>query len=222
MKEQSKRPFRLAALFLAAGVLLAAAAVLSADTSRRPEVAPIERAQPAQDDPPPLSGTFFGTVALEWAMPGAYGDPLPTPTPDPGGTAPPDLGEIDFALFLVQSGGTVTGYVDLEFTLVFTTEHTVDGTAYGPAVQGTYVTPTLTIESERISLLTSGQRLMRQFRLSGELAPDEESLSGEYRETLWGYGPQPLTVIGTFTLRKAAEEEVYEKVYLPLVLKSGP
>ena len=33
----------------------------------------------------------------------------------------------------------------------------------------------------------------------------EGTLSGQYRETIWGYGPQPLTMIGTFTLRELKE-----------------
>lgn len=37
---------------------------------------------------------------------------------------------------------------------------------------------------------------------TGGTVPGQENvLSGEYRETVWGYGPRPLTIIGTFTLR---------------------
>jgi PKD repeat protein len=43
---------------------------------------------------------------------------------------------------------------------------------------------------------------MRQFRLTGQFVSEEDNiLSGEYRETVWGYGPQPLTIVGTFTLK---------------------
>lgn len=31
-------------------------------------------------------------------------------------------------------------------------------------------------------------------------------MSGQYRETVWGYGPQPLTVLGTFTLQEALSD----------------
>jgi uncharacterized repeat protein (TIGR01451 family) len=135
-------------------------------------------------------------------MPGEYSEPLPTPTPDPEGASPPDLGEIDLGLTLIQAGSTVSGYVDLDFTLVFTGEHTVDGQVFGPHVEGTFDGTNLTLTSERVSLLAAGLRLMRQFRLTGGTVPDEENaLSGEYRETVWGYGPQPLTIIGTFDLQ---------------------
>ncbi len=100
-----------------------------------------------------------------------------------------------------HDGSTISGYVDLEFTLVFTTEHVVDDTAYGPSVTGSFDGTNLTLTSERVSLSSAGRSLMRQVRLTGQMVSEEENvLSGEYRETIWGYGPQPLTIVGTFTL----------------------
>jgi uncharacterized repeat protein (TIGR01451 family) len=186
------------------GLILLAAVALPAGAARWLGAARGEPARPAQAGAAALNGTYVGTVKLDWALPGEFSDPLPTPTPDPEGPSPPDLGEIDLGLRLSQSDGTVSGYVDLEFTLVFTTEHTVDATPFGPSVAGTFDGTDLSLTSERLSLISAGQRLMRQFRLTGEMAPDQDHvLSGEYRETLWGYGPQPFTIIGTFSLARA-------------------
>ena len=149
---------------------------------------------------------YIGVVELECGMPGEFSDPLPAPDPDPE-APPPDLGEIDLALELVRSGDTVSGYVDLEFTLVFTQRHEVNSTWYGPGVEGTFDGTNLALTSERVSLEMAGKQLMRQFRLIGAAVPGQEgTLSGEYRETVWGYGPQPLTVVGTFTLKEAQSE----------------
>jgi uncharacterized repeat protein (TIGR01451 family) len=202
MDTQNRLPMQIAAGVLALGIVILALATLPAYARRWIGAAWEAPSRPVQSKADSLNGTYLGTVKLDWAMPGEYSDPLPTPTPDPEGTSPPDLGEIDLGLALVQASSTVSGYVDLEFSLVFTGEHTVDGQVFGPYVEGTFDGTNLALESERVSLQTAGQRLMRQFRLTGERSPDQENvLSGEYRETVWGYGPQPLTIIGAFNLR---------------------
>ena len=110
--------------------------------------------------------------------------------------------------------------MDLEFTLVFTGEHQVGSVWYGPAVEGTFDGANLNLTSERVSSLVAGQRLMRQFWMTGAAVPEQEGrLSGEYRETLWGYGPQPLTIMGTFTLDEAVADLASSIVYLPLVMR---
>jgi uncharacterized repeat protein (TIGR01451 family) len=202
MNTQNRLPAGIVAGVLALGIVIVAVVALPAHARRWIGAAQEAPARPAQSGAGSLNGTYLGTVKLDWAMPGEYSNPLPTPTPDPERTSPPNLGEIDLGLALVQAGSTVSGYVDLDFTLVFTGEHTIDGQAFGPYVEGTFDGTNLTLESERVSLLTARQRLMRQFRLTGGTVPDQENvLSGEYRETVWGYGPRPLTIIGTFNLR---------------------
>lgn len=202
MNTQNRLPAWIVVGVLALGIVIVAVVALPAHARRWMGAAWEAPARPAQSGAGSLNGTYLGTVKLDWAMPGEYSDPLPTPTPDPEGASPPNLGEIDLGLALVQAGSTVSGYVDLDFTLVFSGEHTIDGEAFGPYVEGTFDGTNLILESERVSLLTAGQRLMRQFRLTGETVPDQENvLSGEYRETVWGYGPQPLTIIGTFNLQ---------------------
>lgn len=52
----------------------------------------LTQAQPpaplAQTGPELLTGSYQGAVTLQWALPGVYSDPLPTPTP--GGAPAPD------------------------------------------------------------------------------------------------------------------------------------
>lgn len=138
---------------LALSVMLLAGVTLPAGASRWLGEAVIDhlRQAPAAVDETHIA--YQGTVNLDWAMPGEFSDPLPTPTPDPGGTLPPDLGEIDLGLELIRSGDTISGYVDLDFTLVFTHEHQVGFTAYGPAVEGAFDGQVLSLTSERISML---------------------------------------------------------------------
>ena len=191
------------------GVFLLAVVALSAGGARWLGEAWAELAPPAGQSAGPVDGTavaYLGTVKLEWGMPGELGDPLPTPTPGPAVPPPPDLGEIDLGLELIRSGNTITGHVNLDFTLVFTREHQVGQVWYGPSIAGTFDGTDLTLTSERVSSVSAGQRLMRQFRLIGAAVPEQDGvLRGQYRETIWGYGPQALTVIGTFTLRELKE-----------------
>jgi PKD repeat protein len=186
----------LSILLVGVVVGLLAAVALPADASRWLGYAPAPRlAPPAQISSALLQGLYLGTVELDWAVPGEFSDNL-SALPDQ-----PDLGNIDLALQLSHDGSTISGYVDLEFTLVFSTEHVVDETAYGPSVTGSFDGTNLTLTSEQVSLSSAGRSLMRQFRLTGQMVSEENNtLSGEYRETLWGYGPQPLTIVGNFTL----------------------
>ena len=166
---------------------------------------------------------YVGVVELERATPGEFSDPLPAPESVPEAPTPPELGEIDLGLELIRSDNTVSGYVDLDFTLVFTQRHQIDSVWYGPSVEGTFDGENLTLTSERVSSLIAGQHLMRQFWMTGAAVPDQEGrLSGEYRETLWGYGPQPLTILGTFTLDEAIADLSSSFVYLPVVMRQSP
>ena len=164
-----------------------------------------------------LNGVYIGYVKLDYAVPGVYSDPLPPP--DLGGDPLPELGTIDLELQITQDSDGISGYVDLEHTLVFTAEHTLDGTAFGPSFTGSYDGSTLILESERVSLVSAGQRLMRQFRLEGSLTQGEvRRFSGEYRETLWGYSLQPLTIVGTFSMEWAAPV-MRPSLYLPMIIR---
>lgn len=170
-------------------------------------------------------GAYSGIVELDWALAGVYSDTLPTPTPQPavtpGTPSPiPILSAIDLGLLFHPGGNQGDGHVDLSSTLMFTKEHTIMATpigptpgpgtpppaavalAVGPKVSVTLNGANLRVESERFAMTTSaGQRLQRQFRLIGVAADgDIHRFTGDYRETIWGFGRQPLTLVGKFTI----------------------
>lgn len=169
----------------------------------------------------PLESTYAGAAKLDWVVPGVYSDTLTAPT----GTLP-DLGSIDLGFLLHCSNNSLNGYVDLSATLVFTGEHTITTTqaittplTVGPAVHGTCGSANMQLESERFILVTeAGQRVMRQFRLTG-VKTGLTTYAGEYRETLWGYGPQPYTIVGEFDVTLVSGDNValFNRVYLPLI-----
>lgn len=148
---------------------------------------------------------YIGSVKLNWAAPGIYSDTLTAPAGEL-----PELGSIDLGFLAYCSDGELSGYVDLRTTLVFpgmdktTTEQSETPLAVGPAISGTCSEGKLEILSNKFEQTTgAGQSLERQFLLIGTLYSDSNSYKGEYRETLWGYGPQPITVVGDFELLKA-------------------
>jgi hypothetical protein len=169
----------------------------------------------------PLEATYAGSVKLDWVSSGVYSDTLTQP---PG--TPPDLGSIDLGLLLHRSQGSLSGYVDLEATLVFTTEHEIYTTqaittplAVGPQVSGAIAGDNWQVESERIGMVTeAGQDLIRQFRLTA-VRTGLTTYAGEYRETLWGYGPQPYTIVGEFelTLMDGKNLIITSELYLPVI-----
>lgn len=169
-----------------------------------------------------IGGIYSGQTALKFTLGGVYSDTLATPAPPPAGTpAPADVGQIDLSLFLSQTGSAVSGYVNLDKTLVFSVEHTIQATPVGvnykpgqptpapvvlktgPNVYGTFDGTTLNLQSERVNLVVAGRNVQRQFRITGALKPgDSNVLVGEFRETVWGYAAQPLTVLGNFVINR--------------------
>ncbi len=176
-----------------------------------------------QSDPGTLFGPFSGQVKVDWTVIGVYSTTLATPTRQPTLTpAPADLGAIDFGLQLTQTGNQISGFVDLGETLVYTTEATIMATpvqptplpgtptpvaaplGIGPIVTGRLNGANLQLQSTKVRGILAGVPVQRQFRLTGVVTWVDglASISGEYRETIWGYVPQPLTVLGHFTLRQ--------------------
>jgi hypothetical protein len=204
------------------GTLFVSAFVARGGSQNRAGTIQTLRAGQAQNLTDSLEGSFLGFVQLERVGAGVYTDSLPTATPAPGVTPipTPALGRIDLGLMLSQSGAGVTGFVDLDTTLVFTKEATIlvtpvgtppgPGTPVptpspldaGPAVTGLLDGSNLVLTSAIVSQTIAGQRVDRQFRLTGVVTSDATGIlfSGEYRETLWGVAPQPLTLIGRFEL----------------------
>ena len=118
-----------------------------------------------------------------------------------------DLGVIDLSLELTQAGQTLSGHVSLDKTLVFDVAHTVGTGAntveIGPYVNGVIEGANLALQSEKVSIVLGGRTIQRQFRLTGmTTSSDGSKVSGEYRETLWGYTTAPVTVVGTFSLQR--------------------
>lgn len=200
-------------LLLMAGMAGVALGVVNGRVLRRATpstvtLAPVAQNQPAQSSAAQIIGTYSGAVKLNVTVGGVYSDTLATPPPPSAGTpTPPDLGSIDLSLQLTQTGNALTGYVSLDKTLVYSVEHTLGAGAaslkIGPYVSGAFDGVNLTLQSERITLVVSGRTVQRQFRLTGtSTASDGGQVSGEYRETLWGYASVPVTVIGAFTLQR--------------------
>lgn len=156
-----------------------------------------------------VAGDYSGVVELQVTLAGVYSDTLPT-QPISGA---PDLGSIDLGLTISQAGNVLTGYVNLDKTLVFSVEHTIQsgGAALkiGPYVNGSFNGTNLTLTSEKVSTTLNSQTMQRQFRLTGAISQSDGSqITGEYRETVWGAARQPVTVIGAFTLQRPVFDDV--------------
>jgi hypothetical protein len=192
--------------------LLVGALALTMLVARISSATPTEAAQPAalaqlaETTAFTVTGEYYGLVELTHAFSGVYSD---TTTP-----VAMSLGSIDLVLKLTQTGTTVNGHVgltreqDLNATtlatsLVFTGEHVLAGSPVGPLVTGTFDGALLKVQSERFTLEVAGQLITRQFILTSTSVEDKGNiLRGTYRETVWGFSPQPATVVGTFALRR--------------------
>ncbi len=154
--------------------------------------------------------TMFGQAALQWATVGEFSDDLMQPVNNDPDVLN-DLGEVTLG-FLIEDGSTdtISGYIDLSNTLVFTKSYDVDMTIptttsvvtqdAGPAVSGTFDGVNFTLTSERFTHTTeAGQTVERQFRLIGTASGNQ--ITGEYRETFWGYSLEDVTIVGDFDLK---------------------
>lgn len=200
---------RLLGLILLAALALPAGAVWSM-------VASSGRSARLADDlaaaPTPVK--YVGKVKLAQVLPGvvANSTPIALPTPQPGVT-PPDLGEFDLGLQLTDTSTGVNGNVDLAVTLVFT------GTI---PVHGQFQGANMAVNSDEVSQVSGGRTVKRQFFLNGtEVSGEPGVYSGQYRETISHYGPQPMTAVGTFVLAREVSTGIVpsNSLYLPLVLR---
>lgn len=194
-------------LGLALGTLVLLVLVARISSATPTEAAqPAALAQLAETTAVTVTGEYYGLVELTHAFSGVYSDT----------TAPVamSLGSIDLVLKLTQTGTALNGHVgltrdqDLNATtlatsLVFTGEHVINGALVGPFVTGTFDGALLKLQSERVTLTVAGQTITRQFILTSTTIEDAGNiLRGAYRETVWGFSPQPATVVGTFALRR--------------------
>lgn len=140
-----------------------------------------------------------------------------------------DLGYIDLAFNLSQSGANLTGNVILSRTLVFS------ATEGNIAVTGSMNGANLHLQSGQFKMKMNDARVIggeqiapermvtRQFRLDTEqVLNDGATLLGTYRETIWGYAPEPVTVVGKFALERPtfgtlAPGVLRPRAYLPVI-----
>ena len=199
-------------LLIAGGMLVALRLVnakgLAGTLVRTSTLAHPQQIGAAQSSAVQIVGGYSGIVELNNTVAGVYSDTLAIPpAPGAGTPPPPDLGSVDLSLQLTQTGNLLSGYVNLDKTLIFSVEHTLGSGAaslkIGPYVKGAFDGTTLVLASEQVSIVASGRSVQRQFRLTGTIVnADGNQISGEYRETLWGYTPFPVTVIGAFSLQR--------------------
>jgi hypothetical protein len=164
-------------LLIVSGLLLSGlllAALLALPTTAR-QWWGAERAEPAA--PQASAYSYIGVVDLDQVVPGEFNDALSPALASPENSELPDLGQIDLGFRLVESGQTITGHVDLVYTLVFSGEHQLEGRWFGPAVQGSFDGSSLAFSSERLSHISAGRELARQFSLSGQLITSRRSRS---------------------------------------------
>lgn len=195
-----------------------------------------ERDPGAEDAPPALAiqraqsqdgllfGAFTGVVEPERVHAGVFTDTLALPTPGPGSGGPPlDPSCFQLGLRLSTEGTRVTGFVDLQETLVFTTAHTIQATPVGatpgpgtpgpgaepldtgPALSGEIgVGQSLIVVSEKVDGMLGGEPIQRQLAFGGAITWEatEVRIEGRYYETIWGYHPRPITVVANVTLRQ--------------------
>ncbi len=139
-----------------------------------------------------------------------------------------DLGYIDLAFSLTPSVNNVIGNVILSRTLVFS------ATEGNIAVTGQMNGNNLHLESSQFTMRMNEARVIggeqvaperivtRQFSLDTEqILNDGATLLGTYRETIWGYAPEPVTVVGKFALERpifgASSSSGRKTVYLPVI-----
>ncbi len=147
-----------------------------------------------------ISGTYLGTIAI---------------------SMPVQLGVLDLAFDLSDSGSAFSGAIDPSRTLVYSGAPTLNG---GLTSNG--ITPTFRLDSELFSDFVSGRQVQRSFSLFGEVWEDGEILYGQYTETITGFTPQPLTMQGLFMVvrpepNQGGTEPLEDSIFLPLILKSG-
>ena len=220
IKQNRRRAINLLLGALGAVLVLGAAAssinLMATQTAAQAESMPAQSEsvtlRPATQAATAVTGDYRGNVTLNHVVAGVFSDSLATPVPDQNETlAAPYLGEINLAFNLTQEGDNVTGYMLLDGTYTFPEMQSValipgaDPVAVGPRVTGTLVGSTLQLTSEQFTTEASGQTVTRQFRLIADAVPqDRMTLSGEYRETIWGFGMGESTVIGDFSINRPA------------------
>lgn len=141
---------------------------------------------PAASQDNPLTGDYFGSVAVN---------------------SPSGLGNIDLAFQLkVGTGGAIdaaSSYILLDKTILFPKSSTqVNGKDVGPKVlSGTFTSTAFSLMTQPFTSMANGRTVNRQIVLGNSTVKEQgNSITGTYTETITGYLPQPMTIIGSFVL----------------------
>ena len=142
----------------------------------------------------PIVGTYAGVVIV---------------------SEPAALGALDLVFDITSSDNdNIVGNVNAARTQVF---------LGGPAITGRVtgrdsISPTLHIESTAFASVVSGRDVTRQFTLSGTILDDGNKLQGQYAETITGFTPEPLQIIGTFlVVRPNGSDQIVFNPNIPTV-----
>lgn len=174
-----------------------------------------------------ISGDYSGQATLQGVYNGVWSSNAAIADKDKM-----DLGYIDLAFSFAPSSQNVSGNVILSRTLVFSNtdgDISVTGKMVGNSLQLTSSQFTMKMNEARIingEQVAPERIVTRQFSLiTDQILNDGATLTGIYRETIWGYAPEPVTVVGKFALERPifganiVSPPASQKVYLPITIK---
>ncbi|MCP4541746.1 MAG: hypothetical protein GY832_31830 [Chloroflexi bacterium] len=136
-----------------------------------------------------ISGSYAGTVAI---------------------TVPVQLGILDMAFTVEEISGTISGTLSLTRTLVYSPASGLHGVISNTAD----TTPTFRLASEVFAGFVSGREVQRSFTLVGEVLEEGEILQGTYTETITGFTPQPMVMVGIFMLTRPPYPQDFDALAL--------
>jgi hypothetical protein len=134
----------------------------------------------------PLTGFYYGTATIFQSS----------------GT-----GIVDLAFYLDVTGSSfreATSYIDLDKTLIFpSVSPQINGKTVGPRVSGVASSTKFTLVSQSFTGQALAKTVTRKIRLdSVKVSNGGTVISGNYVDTADGFTDGPLTIKGTFQLRK--------------------
>jgi predicted outer membrane repeat protein len=155
---------------------------------------PVNVVSPARVGSTDLTGAYVGTAII---------------------THPLHLSPLDLIVVLIDTNGSLNGYVDAPSVLGYPIVD--EGSGRGPALAGSLQDNGFALQSEVYT--GTGITSTRQVVLhTGVISDSGKTLTGVYSETLWGLTPHPITMFGDFTLRRSPG--LPHQVYLPIVCKN--
>ena len=124
--------------------------------------------------------------------------------------SPASIGNIDLAFHIQTSGISIepdVSYIMLQKTALFPKDGQLDGEDIGPKVaSGTLSDTAFNLTTYPFLGTVSGKSVTRQITLDqATVGDDGDSLTGIYTETITGYTPQPMQVIGRFVLVRPSQ-----------------